>query len=192
MATSAVTGGARRAAAERTRTRLIDTGLALAETTGLEGLSVNAVVAAAGVSKGAFFHHFVDRTTYLVALHRAFHDAMIAEGQQAVVSLRPGRERLSRMATVYLDFCLSHPGVRALILEARGSLLIQDEVRARSKASADFAAVDFVALGWRHPRHAAQLWVAAVAECALMELELGRPDDAARETVRHLFDNDRD
>jgi TetR/AcrR family transcriptional repressor of nem operon len=45
-------------AAEQTRAKLIETGLVLAERLGLEGLSVNAIVAEAGVSKGSFFHHF--------------------------------------------------------------------------------------------------------------------------------------
>jgi AcrR family transcriptional regulator len=48
-------------AAQQTRANLIETGLVLAEELGLEGLSVNAVVAGAGVSKGTFFHHFPDR-----------------------------------------------------------------------------------------------------------------------------------
>ena len=56
----------RLAAAQQTRANLIETGLVLAEELGLEGLSVNAVVSAAGVSKGTFFHHFSDRVTYLV------------------------------------------------------------------------------------------------------------------------------
>jgi hypothetical protein len=50
--------------------RSSETGLVLAEDLGLDGLSVNAVVAAAGVSKGTFFHHFPDRVSYLLALHR--------------------------------------------------------------------------------------------------------------------------
>ena len=44
-------GNKRLAAARQTRTNLIETGLVLSEELGLEGLSVNAVVAAAGVSK---------------------------------------------------------------------------------------------------------------------------------------------
>ena len=67
------------AAAQQTRANLIETGLVLAEELGLEGLSVNAVVAGAGVSKGTFFHHFPDRVSYLVALHRRFHDVLFDE-----------------------------------------------------------------------------------------------------------------
>jgi TetR/AcrR family transcriptional regulator, transcriptional repressor for nem operon len=47
-------------------------------------------------------------------------------------------------------------------------------------------AADFTALGWAHARQAARLWVAATAECALIELERGRRDPAARETLNDL------
>jgi AcrR family transcriptional regulator len=77
-------------AAEQTRAKLIETGLVLAEQLGLEGLSVNAVVAAAGVSKGTFFHHFSDRTSYLVALHRRFHDALADEIAAVIGPMTPG------------------------------------------------------------------------------------------------------
>ena len=37
-------------------------------------LSVNAIVAAAGVGKGAFFQHFPTRAQYVAELHRIFHE----------------------------------------------------------------------------------------------------------------------
>ena len=83
------------AAAQQTRANLIETGLVLAEDLGLEGLSVNAVVAAAGVSKGTFFHHFPDRVSYLVALHRRFHDVLFEEVTAAIGDLTPGKDRLA-------------------------------------------------------------------------------------------------
>jgi TetR/AcrR family transcriptional regulator, transcriptional repressor for nem operon len=175
-----MTTSIRAAAKERTRDALLDAGLALAETTGLEGLSVNAVTAAAGVAKGTFFHHFGDRTSYLVALHRRFHDAILEAIQQAVAGMAPGRERLGVMSSTYLDACLRNRGVRALILEARGLLPIQAEVIRRNDATVALLAMDFVTLGWEPPHAAARLWVAANAECALMELHSRRPDPHAR------------
>jgi TetR/AcrR family transcriptional regulator, transcriptional repressor for nem operon len=177
---------ARTRAAQKTREHLIDTGLALAETTGLDGLSVNALVEAAGVSKGTFFHHFGDRTSYLVALHRYFHDRIFDEVQSAVATMQPGSERLELVSSVYLDACLQDRGVRALILEARGLLDIQAEVRRRNAANTEFVAIDFIAMGWDHPRSAAQLWVAAAAECALIELEACSADPAARAALRQF------
>lgn len=170
-------------AAEQTRARLIASGLALAERLGLESLSVNAIVADAGVSKGTFFHHFSDRTSYLIALHRDFHDALGERIRAETVGLPPGRERLRRAAHSYLDGCLEHRGVKALLLEARGHRPIVDEVLARNRRNVEAVAADFAALGRSHPRHSARLWVAATAECALAELELGHPDEAIRDAL---------
>ena len=173
-------------AAEQTRAKLIETGLVLAERLGLEGLSVNAVVVEAGVSKGTFFHHFSDRTTYLVALHRRFHDALADEIWSTIGTMAPGRERLSAAATTYLDGCLRDRGVKALLLEARGHRPIIDEVLERNRRNVDVVTADFEAIGRPHPRQMARLWVAATAECALMELEHGRADDATRAALDAL------
>jgi TetR/AcrR family transcriptional repressor of nem operon len=167
-------------AAEQTRAKLIETGLVLAERLGLERLSVNAIVAEAGVSKGSFFHHFSDRTSYLVALHRRFHDALADEISAVIEPMAPGRERLSAVATTYLDGCLRDRGVKALLLEARGHRPIAEEVLRRNAASVAVVAADFEAIGRPYPRQSARLWVAATAECALMELEFGRADREAR------------
>ena len=84
MAVTAQRPLSRKAAAADTRTKLIESGLRLAERTGLSGLSVNLLVDEAGLSKGSFFHHFGDRNGYLLALHREFHDR-IAERINAAV-----------------------------------------------------------------------------------------------------------
>jgi TetR/AcrR family transcriptional repressor of nem operon len=180
------TANKRVAAAQRTRANLIETGLVLAEELGLEGLSANAVVAAAGVSKGTFFHHFPDRVSYLVALHRRFHDAIFDEVMSVIAEMTPGAERLTAAARIYLDGCLRDRGVKALLLEARGHQAIAEEVMRRNKANVDVIAADFTQLGWPHPRAAARLWIAAVAECALMELERGGPDRAARASINRF------
>jgi TetR/AcrR family transcriptional repressor of nem operon len=174
------------AAAQQTRANLIESGLLLAEELGLEGLSVNAVVAAAGVSKGTFFHHFPDRVSYLVALHRRFHDVLFDEVMSAIDGMAPGKDRLTAIATTYLDGCLRDRGVKALLLEARGHLPIADEVTRRNRMTVDVVRPDFEALGARHPRETARLWIAATAECALMELERGRRDPAARAALSAL------
>lgn len=180
------TANKRVAAAKQTRANLIETGLVLAEDLGLEGLSVNAVVAAAGVSKGTFFHHFPDRVTYLVALHRRFHDVLFEEVMAVIRDREPGRDRLAVAARTYLDACLRDRGVKALLLEARGHLPIADEVTRRNRMNVDVVADDFAALGWTHPREAARLWVAATAECALIELEQGHRNTAARAVLNDL------
>jgi TetR/AcrR family transcriptional regulator, transcriptional repressor for nem operon len=170
----------RQASAARTRMALIDAGLRLAERTGLAGLSINLLVEEARVSKGTFFHHFGDRASYLLALHREFHDRLLSEIERATSNLSPGRERLIVSATTYLDGCLRDRGVRALLLEARADPVIAGEIGARNASTAKLVQVDFKAMGWPHPLECAQLWVGTTAEAALLELKAGRRSPAVR------------
>jgi TetR/AcrR family transcriptional regulator, transcriptional repressor for nem operon len=175
---------ARAAAAAQTREHLINTGLRLAERTGLAGLSVNILVEEAGVSKGSFFHHFKDRASYLLALHGRFHDRLQSEILKAIDQLPPGVDRLLVASDTYLDACLRDRGVRALLLEARAEAPIADAVRARNAQMAELCAADFRAIGWPHPLDAARLWVGLVAEGALVELDAGRRRKNTRTALR--------
>jgi TetR/AcrR family transcriptional repressor of nem operon len=175
--------GARKEAMARTRETLIDAGLRLAERTGLTGLSVNLIVAEAGVAKGTFFHHFGDRASYLLALHREFHERLTTQIEDATAGMSPGRDRLTTVANTYLDGCLRDRGVRALLLEARAEPAITDEIGRRNNASAEFCQADFSALRRPHPYESAQLWVGMVAEAALIEHQEATALPALREAV---------
>ncbi|UMB68699.1 TetR/AcrR family transcriptional regulator [Mycobacterium paraterrae] len=168
---SAVPTGARKEAMARTREALVDAGLELAERTGLAGLSVNLIVQEAGVAKGTFFHHFGDRASYLLALHREFHDRLTDQVQSAIDGMAPGGRRLTVVATTYLDGCLRDRGVRALLLEARAEPAVTDEIARRNHAGAELCKADFVALKRPHPYESAQLWIGMVAEAALIEYQ---------------------
>ncbi|MGB6515535.1 MAG: TetR/AcrR family transcriptional regulator [Mycobacterium sp.] len=161
--------GGRKESMARTREALIDAGLRMAERTGLSGLSVNLIVQDAGLAKGTFFHHFGDRASYLLALHREFHERLAAQIQAAIVGMPPGRGRLITVANTYLDGCLRDRGVRALLLEARAERAVTDEISRRNNASAELCRADFSALRRPHPYESAQLWVGMVAEAALIE-----------------------
>jgi AcrR family transcriptional regulator len=177
----------RKAAAAGTRTKLIESGLRLAERTGLGGLSVNLVVDEAGLSKGSFFHHFGDRNSSLLALHREFHD-QIADRINAVVDgMQPGRERLLAGSRVYLDTCLDQRGIRALLLEARAEPAVAQEIIQRNNDFAQRCRADFHNLGHRHPLISAQLWVAISAEAALIELLQGSRARAVRAALEDFL-----
>src|SRR6201987_3481965 len=94
--------GGRKEAMARTRESLIDAGLRLAERTGLAGMSVNLIVGEAGVAKGTFFHHFGDRASYLLALHREFHERLAAQVQAAIDGMPPGHDRLTALRQPHL------------------------------------------------------------------------------------------
>jgi AcrR family transcriptional regulator len=173
----------RQASAARTRLAMIDAGLRLAERTGLAGLSINLLVDEAQVSKGTFFHHFGDRASYLLALHREFHDRLLAGIERVTAGMPPGRDRLIKSATTYLDGCLRDRGVRALLLEARAEPAIAEEIGARNAGTARIVEADFKAMGWRRPLECAQLWIGMTAEAALLELKAGKRSPAVRASL---------
>jgi len=177
----------RQASAIRTREILIETGLRLAETTSLAELSINLLVEEAGVAKGSFFHHFGERSAYLLALHREFHDRIFAELLDAVDGMVAGAERLLTASHTYLDACIRDRGVRALLLEARAERKIVDEIRARNKATAEFFKADFQAMDVPYPYESALLWIGLVVEAALIELDAGVRQPAIRAAIARFL-----
>jgi AcrR family transcriptional regulator len=173
-------------ASHPTRSRLIEVGLALAESGSLAATSVNHIIDAAGVSKGAFYVHFKDRGEYLAALHRTFHASVNAEIRQAMAAYPPGARRLRRGAEAYLDACLRARGVRAMLLDARSEPAIAAQMGDKIDAFVEVAAVDFRALDAPEPAAAARLLVAMVREVAIAELGRGRVEPELRQALWHL------
>lgn len=169
-----------------TRAGLLEAGLRAADDLGVRGLSVNAIVAEAARSKGAFFHHFPDRESYLVELHRRVHDEMETEMRELGEGLPPGRGRLEIVAQVYLDTFLRRRGVRAFLFEARGEPAIKREIARRNVRGSGILEEDFEALGWANPKQVARLWIAALAEVGVIELDLGRRKNRARRALIDL------
>ena len=58
------------------RNALLDAGQRLLGTADLARISVNAIVAEAGMAKGSFYQHWPSRTEYVRALHARFHDQL--------------------------------------------------------------------------------------------------------------------
>ncbi|MGW4126362.1 TetR/AcrR family transcriptional regulator [Nocardia sp. NPDC004711] len=164
--------------AEPGRNALLDAGTEVAARTGLAGLSVNAVVQAAGMAKGTFYHHFPDRRSYVVALHRRYHDELTGLVLAAIGDLTPGRERLRAGLAAYLDACLATRGTKAFLAQSRTEADLLDEVTARNQLVAAAIVPDIEQLGWADPPAVAHLVIAMVAEIALTELYSGaaRPD----------------
>ena len=173
--------------ARRTHELLLDAGVAVAERDGLAGLSVNRVVAQAGVAKGTFYVHFADREAFVDALHERFHDRVLAAAAAATEGTEPGAERLVRGIESYLDVCLSDRAVKALALEARTDAALTASMSARHERLAAAAIPSFKAMGWPDARAAAQLLAAMTSEVAIRELEAGRRLPAARRSLRRFL-----
>jgi AcrR family transcriptional regulator len=181
MPAATVTPGRR-----RTRDALIEAGVAVAEAHGLAGLSVNRVVAEAGVAKGTFYVHFADRDAFVDALHERFYARVGATVAAAVEPLPPGRERLLRGAGAYLDACLADRALKALLLEVRAPGAL-DALAAREELFASLSQPSFKAMGWGNSRVASRLFVRMISEGALLELEAGRERPAVRRTLARFL-----
>src|SRR5271167_848202 len=166
-----------------TRDTLLDAGVAVADEFGLAGLSVNRVVAAAGVAKGTFYVHFHDRAAFVDALHARFHDEVQAAVAAATADTPPGAERIRRAAEAYLDVCLANRAVKALALEARSDPSLISSMAARHERFTAAAVPSLKAMGWPDPSAAAQLLAAMTAEVAIRELDAGRRLPASRRAL---------
>src|SRR5271156_5108321 len=101
------------------RNALLDSGQRLLSTADLARISVNAIVAEAGMAKGSFYQHWPSRVEYVRALHARFHDQLAASIDIAIADLPPGRDRLERGMNTYLDECLAESATKALLVQSR-------------------------------------------------------------------------
>jgi len=166
---------------------LLDAGVAVAEREGLAGLSVNRVVAAAGVAKGTFYVHFADREAFVDALHARFHERVAQAVAAASEGTTPGAARIVRGVEAYLDVCLADRAIKALALEARTDAALTASMTARHERAAAAAIPSFKAMGWPEANAAAQLLAAMTSEVAIREPEAGRRLPAARRALRRFL-----
>jgi TetR/AcrR family transcriptional regulator, transcriptional repressor for nem operon len=166
---------------------LLDAGIAVAEREGLAGLSVNRVVAVAGVAKGTFYVHFADREAFVDALHARFHAKVDDAVAAAIAGLPAGAARLVAGAEAYLDVSLSDRAVKALALEARSDPRLSTMMSARHDRFAALTTSSFKAMGWPDAPAAAQLLAAMTQEIAVREFDAGRRLPASRRALRRYL-----
>jgi TetR/AcrR family transcriptional repressor of nem operon len=175
------------AGALQTREALLDAGAALAEEHGLAGVSVNMVVARAGVAKGTFYVHFKDRAAFVDDMHARFHARVQAAVDQAVAGLPPGARRLSRASEAYLDVSLANRGVKALSLEASSDPAAQDSMAVRRERLTAAGVADLKAMGWDDAEAAAQLLAAMTREISVLEFDAGHQLPASRRALKRFL-----
>lgn len=171
----------------QTRASLLDAGAALAEEHGLTGISVNMVVARAGVAKGTFYVHFKDRAGFIDAMHARFHADIQTAIEDTVAGIPPGAERLYRSLAAYLDVSLQHRGAKALSLETRSDPTGGDSMSARRERLIEAALPDLKAMGWHEPTAAAQLVAAMTREISALEFDASCPLPASRQALRSFL-----
>jgi AcrR family transcriptional regulator len=178
-------------AGRRTREALLDAGSSVAERGGLAALSVNAVVAEAGLAKGTFYVHFADRDAFLDALHERFYASIARAIDAAVAGTPPGAESLGAGIYAYLDACLAQRAVKPLLRELHGDACPPAIASAMQQRQAGFPRrIDATlrALGARDVTITSRLLAAMISETALLELEAGKRVPTARRSLRRLVE----
>lgn len=171
----------------KTRDTLIQAGEAVAERDGLAGLSVAAVAREAGVAKGTFYVYFEDRDSFIDGIHQRFYAHVTEAVSLAVGDLPPGRELLLAAIDAYLDVCLAHGAVKALVFETRAQGNLTTTMEEREALFTRLAEPSTRAMGMRPARVSARLIVALISEAALIEMEAGRRVPGARGAIRALL-----
>lgn len=174
-----------------TRMELLDAAAGLAERDGLNGLSVARIAAAAGHAKGTFYVHFSDRSAFLVALHRRFHDHVFSRIEESTADDPPGPQRARTRMIAFLDGCRALPGVRALLLDARTEPAVADEMDRRNRQATAILAADLAGC-CTHPGQTARLLVLAAADIAARESNQRRRLASARRALLELVPGEED
>ncbi len=150
-------------------------------------MSVAAVARQAGVAKGTFYIYFKDRDSFIDGMHQRFYAHVSEAVALAVGDLAPGRELLIDAIDAYLDVCLAHGAVKALVFETRAQGNLTTTMQEREALFARLAEPSIRAMGLRPARVAARLVVALTSEAALIEMEAARRVPGARSAIRELL-----
>jgi AcrR family transcriptional regulator len=92
--------------ADQTRAALVAAGRELYGTLGFDASSIDAIAAAAGVTKGAFYHHFRDKADLLDTVYARVEDEFHAELGRRLEAVDDPVDALLLATDVYLDLCL--------------------------------------------------------------------------------------
>ena len=124
----------RRTQAERTaatRALLIDSARKLFADKGFSAVSTEAIVAAAGVTRGALYHQFDDKAALFAAVYEEVERELVADVAERIVAVGPA-DQLQAMrigARLFLDLC-SAPEVQQIVLIDAPAVLGWEQWRA--------------------------------------------------------------
>jgi AcrR family transcriptional regulator len=172
--------GPRDEATRASREALLRAGLVVADQHGFDGMSVNRVVAEAGLAKGTFYVHFADRDAFIDAIHERFLEDLLAELAPPVAAAAPGQARLVAAAKAYFEFCLRNHNARALIADAG--------VSPNLGAFTDLVESNLRVMGFPHARAAAPLVLGMAVDVAIAELIKGGPDRPSRQALWKILE----
>jgi AcrR family transcriptional regulator len=102
---------------DATRRALLDAARSLFAEHGFADTSTEAVVQAAGVTRGALYHHFRDKTALFRAVYEDLEQHLVNEVSKQVDGVDEPLTMLRRGADVFLTMCLDPAVMRVVLLE---------------------------------------------------------------------------
>lgn len=157
--------------------RLLERGLPSAD------LTVSSLAQEARVAPGAYYLHFNEPESFHVSLLQQLLDEVRAQVTHSMAEGPPGRERMRRSVTTYLDASLHRSGLRSLMTELRFSEGARELLRSRIRGYTMLLRLELEALQWPHPAATAHLFVAMVQEVVIAESEAGKTLPELREVL---------
>ncbi len=121
--------GKRAAQGRATRGQLIEVATSLFTEHGYEGTSIEAVLAAAGVSRGALYHHFAGKEALFTAVLEAVSDRVTAKVTDAISDCADPVEAMHTGALAWIDLA-GDPAVQRVMLVDAPSVLGWEQWRA--------------------------------------------------------------
>jgi AcrR family transcriptional regulator len=123
----------RAAQGQATRGQLIDVATRLFAERGYEDTSIEAVLAAAGVSRGALYHHFAGKDALFEAVMKSVEDRITAELAAAIGEARDPVGALTAAALAWVDLA-GDPVVQQVVLIDAPSVLGWERWRGMDEA----------------------------------------------------------
>lgn len=120
---------------ESAKTKILDAAERVILRVGPTGLSVDAVVREAGVSKGGFFHHFATKEALLVAVLERLSSAVDA---QVAAAMERGEAGLAAQVAIAFDMpAAERERTRALVLALLAGVMESPSIAAAARAAND-------------------------------------------------------
>ena len=176
-----------------TRTALIAAARRLFAERGYTEVPADEIVAAAGVTRGALYHHFADKRALFEALFREMEVEITAEIAAAADSAEPGWPAVGAALSVFLDICLRPEVVQIMLTDAPAALgwakwrEIESEYGLGLTVDQFQGLADAGLLSGGSVRLVAQLALSAVIEAALVIAHSDDPSAARAEAEPALL-----